>query len=126
MREVGQREILVVDDDDSIREALSELLGAEGYHVVSASNGQEAVDLLQSGAVPSLIIIDLVMPVMDGREFCGALLQDPELAGIPVVLISADMRLTERIGELETAAIMTKPINIRALLETLEEHCPPQ
>jgi CheY-like chemotaxis protein len=124
MREVGHREIMVVDDDFGIREALSELLRDEGYNVFGAENGREAVDHLQSGAVPNLIIIDLVMPVMDGREFCGALSQDPELAGIPVVVISADLRLGERVGELEAAAYMTKPINVRALLDTVERHCP--
>jgi CheY-like chemotaxis protein len=64
------------------------------------------------------------MPVMNGHEFCSSLMLDPELAGIPVVLMSADSHFGERAGDLEAAAYLKKPIDLETLLHTIEAHCP--
>jgi CheY-like chemotaxis protein len=81
--------ILVVDDDHAIRESLSELLEDEGYHVAKATNGQEALEVLARVGPPCVILLDLMMPVMDGYEFMGRKTADPALASIPVVVITA-------------------------------------
>lgn len=124
MREVAERSVMVVEDDGGIREALTDLLESEGYTVVSAANGREAMDRLRAGAsVPRVIIADLLMPVMNGLELCAELAGDPDLSAIPVVMVSADHRLTARAGDLEAAAYLTKPLDVGALLSTVEAHC---
>src|SRR5262245_23155992 len=81
--------VLVVDDDEEIRNALTEFLSDEGYGVVSASNGREALASLREGVHPSVILLDLMMPVMDGWDFRAEQLRDPGLRDIPVVVITA-------------------------------------
>jgi len=85
----GARNILVVDDDPDIRTALSELLESEGYQVQAAPNGAVALAQLRAGARPCAIVLDLMMPHMNGWEFRAAQLGDPELREIPIVLLTA-------------------------------------
>jgi CheY-like chemotaxis protein len=80
---------LVVDDDVHIRESLSEYLQEEGFDVRSASHGLEALEVARRGPRPDVIVLDLLMPVMDGWDFRAAQLASPDLADIPVVVISA-------------------------------------
>ena len=82
--------ILVIEDDTDIREALVFLLESEGYEVAAAENGKAALDLLSQGRNPELILVDLFMPVMDGLTFRKKQLGRPEIAKIPVILMSAD------------------------------------
>src|SRR6185436_12323698 len=82
--------ILLVEDDFDVRDALIPILEYEGHRVVGAASGQEALDRLRSGAKPSLILLDLMMPGMSGMEFRAEQLRDPALASIPVVVVSAD------------------------------------
>src|SRR5262245_11415139 len=84
------RSVLVVEDDNDIRDALTLILRDQGYQVDSASNGQEALDQLRRGSPANLIVLDLMMPVMDGWQFRHEQQRDPTLAGIPVVIVSAD------------------------------------
>ena len=72
--------ILVVEDDHDIQSALASILREEGLHVATASDGAEALALLRQGLRPAVILLDLMMPVMNGAEFRAAQLQDPELA----------------------------------------------
>jgi CheY-like chemotaxis protein len=81
--------VLVIEDECDIREALAEALSYEGYEVVMASNGREALRKLGRGPLPDVILLDLVMPEMSGWEFRQAQVGDPALAGIPVVVVSA-------------------------------------
>src|ERR1700679_2088809 len=91
-----KKTILIVEDDQGIRETLVEILDSEGYIVLSASNGLEALQVLRSTAVkPDLILLDLMMPVMDGLSFKAQSSQDPSLAKIPVVIMSADQKIIE-------------------------------
>jgi len=104
--------VLVVDDDRDIRELLVELLGGEGYLVSSAADGRQA--LLEAHAHrPDVILLDLMMPVMDGWQFRAAQLEDPDLAGVPVVVISAFDH------DLDAAAVMQKPFLVEELLATV-------
>jgi two-component system, OmpR family, response regulator CpxR len=114
-------EVLVVEDDFAIRETLRELLEDEGYDVSWASNGQEALDLLARRA-PRVILLDLMMPVMDGWEFRLAQRRDPALARIPVVVISADHALDQKVAALAVDGWLAKPFELDALLTTLQRY----
>jgi CheY-like chemotaxis protein len=114
-------DILIVDDDSSIREMLRVFLELKGYTVASAINGQDALDYLgQSPEPPQLILLDLMMPVMSGAEFRAAQRQNPSLASIPVALISADANLRDSAPILNAEAYLSKPIDFDLLLATIE------
>ena len=114
-------EVLVVEDDFAIRETLRELLEDEGYDVSWASNGQEALHVLSRRA-PRVILLDLMMPVMDGWEFRHAQRQDPALASIPVVVISADHALEHKVAAMAVDGWLAKPFELDALLTTLRRY----
>jgi two-component system chemotaxis response regulator CheY len=111
--------ILVVEDDADIRTALSSILGEEGYAVSCASDGCEALELLRAGLRPDAILLDLMMPVMSGPEFRAKQLEDPLLAAIPIVILTADGRITEVARALGAAAAFAKPFELGDLLETV-------
>jgi CheY-like chemotaxis protein len=115
----GKR-ILVVDDDADIREALVCTLQAGGYRADGAGNGREALDQLRRDDRPQLILLDLMMPVMDGWQFRQAQRQDPDLAPIPVVIISADIQ--NRAAYLGAADYLRKPFDWDNLLATVERY----
>jgi CheY-like chemotaxis protein len=116
--------ILVVEDDFDIRDILTEILRDEGYRVGAAANGQEALDCLNGGDLPSLILLDLMMPVMNGWQFRAAQLSDPRLAGIPVIVISADTSVQDKAAVLGAAHVLTKPIQLDRLLEIIRGRLP--
>ena len=112
--------ILLVEDDDLTRDALTTLLGAAGYRVIAAANGREALDRLGDDKTPSLILLDLSMPVMDGRTFRKHQLQSPSLASIPVLLLSAEDNLARTSASLGAAGYFLKPIGIEILLKAID------
>jgi len=103
--------ILLVEDDRSIRVALQAILEDEGYAVTAADNGRQALERLRSSAAPDLIVLDLRMPVMDGWEFRAAQKDDPKLARIPVLAISADG--SAKAAAIDAQAYLRKPLNMR-------------
>lgn len=113
------KHILVVEDDPAIRESVSECLEDEGYSVVRAANGLEALRLLQAGSRPELILLDLHMPVMDGEELVAALRADETLGQIPVVLMTGS---APRAGTPVPVAdvYLEKPFEIATLLAAIE------
>ena len=112
--------ILVVDDEPDVRDGLTLLLRTRGYAVTSAGDGQEALDELRGPARPWLILLDLMMPVMDGFEFRVRQLQDPELAGLPVVVFSAGGDLDRKVASLGAVTWLTKPVEATVLLEVID------
>jgi CheY-like chemotaxis protein len=115
---LGQR-ILLVEDDFSIRETIAELLEDEGFRVTCAANGAEALARLETGEEPQLILLDLMMPVMDGSEFRRAQLGDPRISEIPVVVLSASHGADRRAATLDAEAFLAKPFEVQSLLETV-------
>jgi CheY-like chemotaxis protein len=104
--------VLIVEDDDVIRGAIQLVLEWEGYRVDCARNGQEALNMLRTDR-PSLVLLDLMLPVLDGWAFCEAQKADPDLANIPVVVVSAlDSRNSP-----EAAGFVQKPFQVEELLE---------
>jgi CheY-like chemotaxis protein len=108
--------ILVIEDDRDIRECMADALEMEGYAVASAGNGREALDRLRRGLRPDLILLDLLMPVMNGWEFRQVQLADPLLAGIPVVIVSASAP-----GGTRPAHHLPKPFGIDDLLAVVAQ-----
>ncbi len=112
--------LLVVEDDPDVRAAMCEALGELGYLVDEASNGLEALEHLRAGRRPSAILLDLMMPVMDGWTFRGVQRGDPTLSGIPVVVLSASIPPGWKVTDLQVEALLEKPFGLDRLVETLE------
>ncbi len=112
-------DVLLVEDDHALREVVQELLEAEGYRVLPARNGREALDRLREMAAPRLILADLMMPEMNGSELSAELARDPRLSGIPMVLMSADVGLEQKAKHLAVAAVLQKPVALERLLDTV-------
>jgi CheY-like chemotaxis protein len=119
---LARRAVLVVDDDKDIRETLQELIEDEGYDVASARNGLEALERIRERRF-GLVVLDLFMPGMDGTEFRRRQLADPEIAGVPVVVISAAAGLEERVASMRPAAHLEKPIAVDDLLDLIARFC---
>jgi CheY-like chemotaxis protein len=120
----SSRLVLVVEDDTDFREALVCALEHAGYEVIAAANGAAAFQLLQWRIVPSVVLLDLMMPVMDGKTFRQHQLADPALASIPVIVISADAEATDLATSPGVEAVLPKPIDLEALLRALDALCP--
>jgi CheY-like chemotaxis protein len=116
--------VLLVEDNDDVREMMALALQLGGGHTVwTAANGEQALELLKSGSRPNLILADLMMPVMNGWEFRDALMKDPDLSTIPVVVISA---VTGELAHLGSTEYLSKPVDIDRLLDLVGEHCRPK
>jgi CheY-like chemotaxis protein len=116
--------VLVVDDDVDIRDSLAEVLDEDGFAVLTASNGREAFEVLHTASSkPSVILLDMTMPVMDGWEFRKAQRDDPELASIPVAVFSAQPNIEMAAKCVEAAAYFRKPLSVDELIETLDSLC---
>ena len=114
--------ILIVEDDADTREAIGISLQAEGYAVRAAPDGLEALELLDQGLRPCLILLDLMMPVMDGVHFRMEQLNRPEIAEIPVVVVSAFGQLT-RAKWLRATDYLPKPIDFDRLMAIVDRVC---
>jgi CheY-like chemotaxis protein len=112
------KRLLIVDDELAIVEALQDILAVEGYDVATAFNGVDGLQRM-AGSRPDLVLLDLMMPVMDGREMLRRMREDPQLSGIPVVVMSAG-----RISDEErraSARFLAKPFELDVLLDTIAE-----
>jgi len=118
---MGTHKILVVEDEDESRQVLMQILELEGFKAVGACNGVEAMEYLHSSDLPCLIILDLLMPVMNGREFRTALLQVADLAKIPVVVVS--VLDSSAVSDLGVVRAFRKPLDIDALVKIVRENC---
>ena len=109
-------DVLIVDDDPDCVDALRYLLEDRGYRVQVAQNGLEALAHFASGGRPDVVILDLLMPVMDGIEFLKRRRDDPIVAGTPVIVLTAtDGRLASR-----EDVVLRKPVDFGQLVQTIE------
>jgi CheY-like chemotaxis protein len=111
--------VLVVDDDQELRDILGVLLTNEGYDMLGCVDGVDALQRLKSGARPALILLDLMMPRMDGRRFRELQRQEPALAAIPTVLMTA----SRNVDGIPADAVIFKPLEFDQLLDIVRHHC---
>jgi CheY-like chemotaxis protein len=123
-QEPGGCEVLLVEDDPVTGLAVSLTLGERGYAVHSAADGREALDYVHGHPPPRVILLDLVMPGMDGWQFRQQQQQDAALAGIPVVVMSGAADRDQEALAVDAAGYFLKPYDIRTLLELVGCHCP--
>jgi CheY-like chemotaxis protein len=123
MDDGGERIVLLVEDDQKVREAAEALLIAAGYRVVGVADGREALERLRRGLVPGVILLDLRMPRMDGWQFRAEQRCDPALRRIPVVVWSADVDVAGAAGALAAEAWLAKPGEPGAILATVARLC---
>jgi two-component system, chemotaxis family, chemotaxis protein CheY len=116
--------ILLVEDDRQLHHAMRDILDAEGYRVIGAFDGQEAIDRLREGARPAVILLDLMMPRKDGYQFRAEQLADPRLAAIPVIAYSGGKEVADAATALQAKHWFRKPIDFGALLEAIAVYCP--
>jgi CheY-like chemotaxis protein len=111
--------ILVVEDDPGVLEALCDFLELTGFTVLAARHGAEALELLTKSPKPCMILLDLQMPTMDGWEFRRRQKAIPQIAGIPVIVISA----TNGTRQIDASMILHKPVNVDRLIEAIGQYC---
>ena len=117
--------VLVVDDEEDIRSMIRLALELKGYWVVEASDGEDALRQLREGTRPGLILLDLMMPGLNGWDFRDQQLKDPELAEIPVLVFTGDTRITQKVLELGAAGYVKKPVGFHSLQAVVEKHLEP-
>jgi CheY-like chemotaxis protein len=116
--------VMLVEDDDETREALATILEDARYRVLRAANGAAAWSLLkEQGAVCDIILLDLMMPVMNGWDFRRKQKDNPEFSSIPVVLMSAGGNIASSCADLETSDYIAKPVEVEELLNKIQRYC---
>ena len=122
IKPVDDRLVLVVDDDPGNRESMSELLDIKSYSVLQAENGQRALDILKkNGQLPCLVVLDMAMPILDGRGFLKRRAHDPDLRDIPVVVVSGNSQKGAPLKGIEV--YFHKPVDVDRLIEVIDQRC---
>lgn len=115
--------ILIVDDDFDMRDSLVDILEDEGFDVAVAGDGLEALAYLRAHPAPDLILLDWMMPRCDGAQFRAQQQADPTLAAIPVILLTADTRMAEKMAALQVKEFLSKPVKLHRLLDVMKRYC---
>ena len=113
--------ILIVEDDADLREMMAQLLTLEGYRANTVANGREALEYLSQGDKPDVILLDLMMPVMDGWEFRRQQQADAQISKVPVIVLSALDQ--NRASDVNADAFLKKPLDFDRLLELVRQYC---
>jgi CheY-like chemotaxis protein len=113
--------VLIVEDDSDLREMMAQLLTLEGFQSATVANGKEALKYLSGGDTPNVILLDLMMPVMDGWEFRRVQQADPVLSRVPTIVLSALDQT--RAVDLKPDAFLKKPLDFDRLLQLVREYC---
>ena len=116
--------VMIVEDDRDTREMLEQFLALEGFEVQTAANGRQALDTLAAGPPACVIVLDLMMPVMDGWQFRDAQARDPRLSSIPVVVVTA-AGPRDHVAPIDAYAWFSKPLDLERVLETIDGICRP-
>jgi CheY-like chemotaxis protein len=115
--------VLYVEDDIDLRDSIAMALEAEGFRVVGAANGQTGLDYLRSDEHTCLVLLDLMVPVMDGWQFMAEKTRDPALAPIPVVIVSGHASVPQQARVLKASGYLVKPIDIERLISITHRYC---
>ena len=120
--------VLIVEDDPEVREMLRELLVTAGFNAVAAQDGLEALHLLRTVRhrapdAPCLVLLDLNMPRLGGREFRRAQLGDPTVASVPIAVMSGATDLKQRAEAMGAVATLTKPLDVDVLMQVVQKYC---
>jgi CheY-like chemotaxis protein len=115
---------LVIEDDVDVREVLGDTLTDEGYQVVTAENGAEGLAQLRGMRDPCLVLLDLLMPIMNGWEFRSRQFADPRLRDVPVIVMTATTNIPE--AKIQANAFLQKPVDLDVLLRTVSQHALPR
>jgi len=116
--------VLVVEDDMDIRDAIAEVLSDGDYRTVCAANGAVALQELRAARpAPCVILLDMMMPVMDGREFRAQQVRDDTLRNIPVIVLSAHAEASVAAAQMNADGYLAKPVDLNRLLDTVEQFC---
>lgn len=117
--------ILLIEDDNDIRDTIGRLLRMTGYDVRSAANGQEGLERLREAPRPDLVLLDLMMPVKNGYEYAHEHRLDPNAFLVPIVVLSADRDLDSKKGQIAADAFLKKPVDLSTLLSTVSSFLDP-
>ncbi len=115
--------VLVVDDDPDIREVLEILLEGHGYRVITAADGVRALERIRGGDRPCVILLDFMMPRMNGMQFRAVQVREPTIADLPVVVLSGDSNAVHTASGLGLE-VLTKPVTSEMVLATVRRYCP--
>ena len=117
--------VMIVEDDSDTQEALRDILSQFGYRSIAASNGQEALERLRAKGEPRpcIILLDVMMPVMDGWQFRAEQRKDPAIASIPVIFVTADLRAREEVANTGGAGFIPKPVQVGDLMQAVRAVC---
>ena len=113
--------MLIVEDDSDLREMMAQLLTLEGFQSAAVANGREALRYLSAGDTPNVILLDLMMPVMDGWEFRRVQQADPVLSRVPTIVMTAVVQA--KMEDLKPTALLKKPLDFDRLLQLVREYC---
>jgi CheY-like chemotaxis protein len=113
--------VFIIEDDVDTRDMLSRFLELEGYKVEVAANGRQALERLAGGADACVIVLDLMMPIMDGWEFRRRQVEDARLKDIPTIVVSAAGR--DRLSKISANAYLSKPVDMDELLARVSQFC---
>lgn len=116
---MSENRVMVVDDDDSLRDVIAEALREDGYSVQAVDNGQSALELVRSWP-PDLVILDLMMPYVDGAQFCAAIREMHTMASVPIIVVSAARSAAEVGAKLGASASLSKPFDLFELTERVD------
>lgn len=116
-RSESMKSILIIEDDESIRKMMASVLEIEGYSISLAANGQQALDTFKGGHLPDIILLDMMMPVMNGWDFLDFVRSNAETAKIPIVVVSAYAEIAKSV---KPNAVVPKPVQLTSLLKAIE------
>jgi DNA-binding response OmpR family regulator len=116
---MAENRVMVIDDDDSLRDVIAEALREDGYAVQAVDNGQSALELVKSWP-PDLVILDLMMPYVDGAQFCAAIREMHDMASVPIIVVSAARSAAEVGAKLGATASLSKPFDLFELTERVD------